>query len=612
MDDRYENWTPREGEEENGGRGSWSSNGEEESYGGKSGSYHSPYDAYRFQTPGGIKPAPEAAPKKEHHYVQATLAVIGVLALLALSAYLIYAAVSGISLKELIPGLAPGKTPSQEPRKEIVLGRQDSGEAPAEEQPSSDLTVPGIVEKAMPSMASVANVSVSEYEAISGGTAEKKDGTLIGSGIIVAETDAELLIATNDHLIKGAKEIAVALADGSLHAGEIRGRDEENDLAVIAVPLSGLSETTKKAVSVITIGDSDKVIVGESVIAIGNALGYGQSVSAGIVSAKGKLSTDAQGTMRDLIQTDAPINPGNSGGALLNMRGELIGINEAKYISTKVEGVGYAIPTATAMPILTKLGDLKTREKVAEENASYIGITCVTMPEEYTGAGYPAGVYVMELEKDGPAEKAGLQEGDIITALGGTMLYAQEELIEELTYYAAGEEVEVTVSRLVEDENRFETLTIPVVLGSRADMKISSPSAASGAAAPESGEASADGETAPADGETPADGEAAPAVSEAPEAGETASAVSEEAEAGETTPANGEAPADDAATPAVSEAAENDAPSGADEAVSGADDAPSGADEESAAADETDSAAEEAAPGQSGGIPGGRYGNGKR
>jgi serine protease Do len=239
----------------------------------------------------------------------------------------------------------------------------------------------------------------------------------------------------------------------------------------VAVKLDDISEDTKNAIRVVTIGDSNALAVGEAVVAIGNALGYGQSVSRGVISALGREVT-VDGMTHQLIQTDASINPGNSGGALLNMRGELIGINEIKYVNTDVEGVGYAIPMATAEPILESLGSKSARSVVDDDQASYIGIMCIDVPGYYVQSGYPAGVYVSEVTKGGPAEKAGVREGDIITAMDGISISSTTQLITYLKYYAAGEEIDFSISRLNEDETAFEKEKITITLGSRKDSGI--------------------------------------------------------------------------------------------------------------------------------------------
>ena len=317
-------------------------------------------------------------------------------------------------------------------------------------------------------MVAITNTSVEEYQNIYGQT-QSSESVSAGSGIIVGKTDDDLLIATNNHVISSASEITVTFVDNSAVKGTIKGTDADNDLAIVAVALSDLSSDTLDQISVVSIGDSDDVKVGQSVVAIGNALGYGQSVSKGIVSALNREVTDSDGSVKTLIQTDASINPGNSGGALLNMKGELIGINEAKYVDTSVEGVGYAIPMNIAEPILEKLGSKQARKKVSDDQASYIGITCVTMPDSYVEQGYPQGVYVASVISGGPADKAGIKAGDIITSMDGTSVSTKEELINNLAYYAAGEQVEISLSRINSQQNGFDKVKATVTLGSKND-----------------------------------------------------------------------------------------------------------------------------------------------
>lgn len=368
---------------------------------------------------------------------------------------------------------------------EVILGNHDSEEDASEDEESvsagesgtthadvssgGEMTTQQVVSKVMPSMVAITNVTVSEYQNFFG-ESETYENVSAGSGIIVGKTDEDLLIATNNHVISGSSDITVTFVDESAVAGSIKGTDADNDLAIVAVSLDDIAEDTLDAISIVEIGDSDALQVGESVVAIGNALGYGQSVSKGIVSALNRVVEDTDGTQRELIQTDASINPGNSGGALLNMNGQLVGINEAKYVDESVEGVGYAIPMAVAEPILTKLGSNTARTKVSEDEASYIGISAQTMPSYYTESGYPEGVYVAEVTPGGPAEEAGIEEGDIITSLDGTAVTTSDALVNLLTYYAAGEEVEVSVSRMNSDRTGFEKKKFTVTLGSRADM----------------------------------------------------------------------------------------------------------------------------------------------
>ena len=413
------------------------------------------------------------------------IAVIVLLAaMFCLIAVLVYKGVSSLSGGN--QEAAPSSSSSADSSEKIVLGNQDSTESSAESSVSSidpnalqseadadsssdeELPTEEVVEKVMPSMVAITNTSVEEYQNIYGQT-QSSESVSAGSGIIVGKTDDDLLIATNNHVISSASEITVTFVDNSAVKGTIKGTDADNDLAIVAVALSDLSSDTLDQISVVSIGDSDDVKVGQSVVAIGNALGYGQSVSKGIVSALNREVTDSDGSVKTLIQTDASINPGNSGGALLNMKGELIGINEAKYVDTSVEGVGYAIPMNIAEPILEKLGSKQARNKVSDDQASYIGITCVTMPDSYVEQGYPQGVYVASVISGGPADKAGIKAGDIITSMDGTSVSTKEELINNLAYYAAGEQVEISLSRINSQQNGFDKVKATVTLGSKND-----------------------------------------------------------------------------------------------------------------------------------------------
>ena len=385
-----------------------------------------------------------------------------------------------------------------------------------------DLSIPEIVKETMPSMVSITNMKVNEYSDFFG-TTKQYEGTSTGSGIIVGKSDTDLLIVTNDHVISHSSDITVTFSDDTSLEGEVKGRDADHDLAIIGIPFSRIPRKTQDAISIIAIGNSDDLAVGESVVAIGNALGYGQTVSAGIISAVNCTIKDADGNLYNLIQTDASINPGNSGGALLNMRGELIGINESKYVGM-----------SEAMPTLERIGLRMSRSQVNDENASYLGITCVSVPKEYLTEGYPEGVYILEIEKDGPAEQGGLLQGDIIVSFGGVPVPTQEDLIEELTYYAAGETVPVSVNRLNEKTGQFEKVSLGITLGNRANMTIRLPKADSGSeeTAPERDEAASSVKSASEQEETVSEtdvaAESEKAASE-PGLSETRLAISEEA-----------------------------------------------------------------------------------
>ena len=271
------------------------------------------------------------------------------------------------------------------------------------------------------------------------------EATGSGSGIIIKQTDSTLLIATNNHVVEGASNIDVVFTDGESVSAKVKGTDSTSDLAVVEVQLSKIKKSTLESIKVATLGDSKDVKVGEMVVAIGNALGYGQSVTVGYISAKGREVTIDNNKMI-LLQTDAAINPGNSGGALLNLSGEVIGINSAKFASEEVEGIGYAIPISDAVPIINELVD---REVLKEEEKGYIGISGTTVTSDmHTSLNYPYGVYVSEVAKDGAAEKAGIKSYDIITKLNGSEISTIEGFKERLNSYRAGTVVEITVQRI--------------------------------------------------------------------------------------------------------------------------------------------------------------------
>ena len=449
--------------------------------------YSSSYDSYRFETPvdpAPINPSETRYDKKKKTSVKKDSgnkmtakrigAFAGIAALFGLVAALVFLGVTSIAGKKVTEapsekgdGIIAAPTPTiilEEPKADSSSVSTGTADTTAE---TVELTVPQVVEQCMPSMVAITNTTIEEYRDFFGGTSQQ-ESVSAGSGIIVGETETELLIATNNHVIQNSTDITVTFIDEAAITGSIKGMDADNDLAIVAVKLDDIKQETKDAIRIISIGNSDNVVVGESVVAIGNALGYGQSVSAGIISALGREVT-IDGQAHSLIQTDASINPGNSGGALINMRGELIGINEVKYVDETVEGVGYAIPMATAEPILSSLGSKAARQKVDDSQASYIGIKCIEVPSYYVQAGYPAGVYVSEVTKGGPAEAAGLKEGDIITAIDGISVSSTSQLINYLQYYAAGEVIDFSVSRLNEDNTAFDSSKIPITLGNKND-----------------------------------------------------------------------------------------------------------------------------------------------
>lgn len=338
---------------------------------------------------------------------------------------------------------------------------------------NGNMDVSDIVEAVMPSVVSINVTAVSQYDSWYYGSQEyESEGS--GSGIIIGKNDTELLIVTNNHVVEGAKTVNVCFVDGKSYDAVVKGTDSDNDVAIVVVKLEDLSKDTLSKIEIAKLGNSDAVSVGEQVVAIGNALGYGQSVTTGIVSAKDRVVSS---NTTPLIQTDAAINPGNSGGALLNMKGEVIGINSSKYMSTEVEGMGYAIPVSKIESILDNLMNRKTRELVEDEGKrGYLGITCSTAgnTSQYydifggEAADTPTGVYVNEVTKGSPAYKAGLKEGNIITAFDGQSVSKADDLTSLLQYYEAGEAVELNI--LVEKDDEYTERTIKVRLGSREDI----------------------------------------------------------------------------------------------------------------------------------------------
>ncbi len=330
---------------------------------------------------------------------------------------------------------------------------------------SSDVTA--VVEETMPAMVSITNNYTQTGTTIFGQT-YSQEAASSGSGIIVAESETELLIVSNHHVVSDADQLDVTFIDGSTLQAQIKGLDSDMDLAVIAVPLDSLTKETKEAIAIATLGDSDALVLGEPVVAIGNALGYGQSVTNGIVSALDREVELETGIANTFIQTNAAINPGNSGGALLNINGEVIGINSNKIGGSIVEGMGYAIPISAAKPIISDLMLKETRTKVEDGKIGYMGINMQTVPESYSQAyRIPAGVFVTEVEKGSPAAKAGLTYGDIIVKFEGEKISAYQDLQNIMQYYGAGSEVTVTVKRLQGGE--YQTVELKVVLGRRPD-----------------------------------------------------------------------------------------------------------------------------------------------
>ncbi len=286
-----------------------------------------------------------------------------------------------------------------------------------------------------------------------------------GSGIIVGEDDDELLIVTNEHVVADATTLSVQFVDGSVAEANLKGLDADADIAVIAVEFESLSENTVDAIKTAALGNSDELSVGEPVIAIGNALGYGQSVTTGIVSALNR-EVDLDNGTHSLIQTDAAINPGNSGGALLNINGELIGINEAKAGGNGIEGMGYAIPISTAKPIIEELMNKSTKKKVDESKQAFLGISGVEVASDVAETyDMPEGLYLAVVEEGSAADAAGLEKGDIMTKFDGQPVHSMADLKDMMQYYESGQTVEVTI--MSQDEGGYKEKKVTVKLGSR-------------------------------------------------------------------------------------------------------------------------------------------------
>lgn len=355
---------------------------------------------------------------------------------------------------------------------------------------SENGTVAAVAQASMPSVVAITTVSVQEIPSFFGYSSRQYKSASTGSGIIVGDNDDELLIATNNHVVDGATTLSVCFIgddvanaetetvnagdNGDLNvedavSAKIKGTDADNDLAVVAVKKSDIPEDTLNQIKIAQIGSSDDLAVGQQVVAIGNALGYGQSVTSGWISALNRtISTDDGTNSTGLIQTDAAINPGNSGGALLNMKGELIGINSAKYADSAVEGMGYAIPIFKAKPILEELMNRETREKVDSSKKGYLGVSLASLTTEAIEMyNMPTGAFVRNVENDSPAQEAGICKGDIIVKFDGQKVSDGDDLLDKLQYYKSGEKIEAVIARATNGE--YEENTIELTLGTRPD-----------------------------------------------------------------------------------------------------------------------------------------------
>ncbi|MBR5772531.1 MAG: trypsin-like peptidase domain-containing protein [Clostridia bacterium] len=382
-------------------------------------------------------------------------------------------------------GKAAGKTSAVSETAAVSSGTVQSSLTPVSysagnESVSGSLDVSDIAEGMMPAMVSITNIGVQEMQnyfgMFGGGQSQLRESESSGSGIIIGTNSSELLIVTNNHVVEDAKTLSVSFVDNEVCEATVKGTDPGNDLAIIAVSLSEIKDETSQTIKEAVIGDSDTLKVGQQVVAIGNALGYGQSVTTGIVSA---LNRQIDTTDAIMIQTDAAINPGNSGGALLNMDGEVIGINSAKFSSTEIEGMGYAISISTAMPIIEDLMNRQTREKVSQEKASYIGIQGIDITSDISEAyGIPKGIYISSVDAGSPAQQCGLSAKSIITHFDGIRVTGISNLENRLQYYEAGETVDITYQII--EGNEYIEKTVSITLGSAPESESTESSAGFG------------------------------------------------------------------------------------------------------------------------------------
>lgn len=396
-------------------------------------------------------------PKKDYTKAKKMAKRIGALAL----AGVLVGGCAGLAFESVTYAMGGGKTAQSS---NVTL--QTAAPVSDGNTDGQSLDVSDIAESVMPSIVAITNQSVQEVQNYfsmfgMGGMPQTQEVESAGSGIIVGQNDSELLIVSNNHVVEGADTLSVCFNDGEVYEANIKGTDSDRDLAVIAVPLDSISDDTMAAIKAVEIGDSSSLKVGEQVVAIGNALGYGQSVTTGIVSALDRtLEEDSDATF---IQTDAAINPGNSGGALLNMQGQLVGINSAKQASTEVEGMGYAIPVSEVQSQLEGLMNRTTREKVDADKQGSLGVSVQDVDSQVTEMyGIPEGVYVAEVTEGSAAEKAGIKQGYIITEFDGESVKSVSDLKNMLQYYKAGEKVEMKVQ--VSDGGGYKEQTVTVTL----------------------------------------------------------------------------------------------------------------------------------------------------
>lgn len=426
--------------------------------------YYDPDDDYKYGRVNGVQPEHKPPKNVKKHRGAAMVAGVAGLAILfgvvSSAVFLTSNIVGGRIL-----GLSGASDSSSASSDKVNGGTSLSKSSSVVTSDVSD-----VVEEVMPSIVSITSMSVEEVQGFFGGTYQKKSAGA-GTGIIIGENDSELLIVTNNHVVENSDTLTVTFIDETSVEANIKGADADYDVAVIAVPAGSIQPETLGALKVATLGDSTELKVGEPAIAIGNALGYGQSVTTGVISAldRSVAATDSRtGQMIEnsvnLIQTDAAINEGNSGGALVNVNGEVVGINSAKLIGDNVEGIGYAIPISDVSDLIRGLMNQETKEKVDEDNRGMIGIIGISVSDAFSQQiDLPAGVYVTEVTEGGGADKAGMTKGCIITAINGSSVDSMDALQEQLQYYAKGETVTLTI-QIPQTNGEYEEQTVDVRL----------------------------------------------------------------------------------------------------------------------------------------------------
>lgn len=450
------------------------------------------YEHYQFHEETGIVPdrVPPVRNKKEtDSFGKKAGTTVALAVLFGLVASAVFLSVSFVAGKYLKTDEKSTHLETTQSVAGTVTDNGSDGENGADTE-SGNGTVASVAQASMPSVVAITTVSVQEIPSFFGYGSRQYKSAATGSGIIVGDNDEELLIATNNHVVDGASTLSVCFIGNDVMNAEtetenaddtgdlnledavsarIKGTDSDNDLAVIAVKKADIPEDTLSEIKIAQIGSSEDLVVGQQVVAIGNALGYGQSVTSGWISALNRTISTEDGTSSSgLIQTDAAINPGNSGGALLNMKGELIGINSAKYADSTVEGMGYAIPISRAKPILEDLMNRQTREMVSAEEKGYLGVVLSNLTiEAIQMYDMPEGAFVRGVEEKSPAEKGGICKGDIIVKFDGQSVTSGDDLLEKLQYYKSGEKIEAVVARATDGE--YQESTVEITLGSRSE-----------------------------------------------------------------------------------------------------------------------------------------------